>query len=93
MLQLQQTRKKQAYDQALRAWCELSEWPEAVDFRMVAARHLARSRAPMPIAILAGLGDVTDYTSGLRLREHPALFQEWNRRLWSLQGCSAEAAS
>lgn len=86
---IQQTREEQAYNQALRAWCELPNWAEATDFRVVAARHLARARQAVPVATLAELGGLTPRTAGMRLRKHPGVFQEWQSGLWSIKGCPA----
>lgn len=89
-LEIQPTKEERAYDQALRAWCELPEWPEARDFRVVAARHLARARTPVNVTELAELGGVTPRTAGMRLRKHPGLFHEWPGGLWSMVPCPAE---
>lgn len=86
---VQETKEEQAYNQALRAWCELPQWPEATDFRIIAARSLARARQPVPVATLAQLGGLTPRTAGMRLRRHPGVFQEWQGGLWSIRGCSA----
>ncbi|WP_189104518.1 hypothetical protein [Deinococcus knuensis] len=89
-MEIQQTLEEQTYDRALRAWCELPTWESATDFRIIAARHLARARRPVPVATLAELGGVTPRTAGMRLRKHPGLFREWQCGLWSLVPCTAE---
>lgn len=89
-MEVQQTREEQVYNQALCAWCELPQWPEATDFRIVAARFLARARQPVPVATLAQLGSLTPRAAGMRLRKHPGVFQEWQGGLWSIRGCLAE---
>ncbi len=88
-MEVQQTREEQAYNQALRAWCELPEWAEATDFRIMAARHLARARQPVSVGTLAELGGLTPRAAGMRLRKHPGVFQEWQGGLWSIRSCPA----